>query len=357
MVLFIVLGMVVLVTFVVLGMLFFMLRKEGQKEEKVVPLTDLQQLRKGFSPDFEKPKAPKNDIVPPFEPKVGLPLQKTQTPPAPVDDTFKKRAQELEEELKKISQKAQDQSTEAKQMIDNLTKENDALKSQKASLQDAQTKLIQVESEANHLKIQNTGLQTQLDATNAKVQLFEEQMAAVKIQMGDEIARANATVAQLTQEKESLAAAPKAEPDLALRQEITSLESELTGLKQKYSDLEKNNQQLRELNTHLMEKTDALQYEMTKARAQSSGLERLSFNYKNQLEDFFKKMSLAQSTNDNLSKAKNRLEGMVEEIKLQNEELVKKDQLTQFELEKNRSRLLSLERECEELKARMQNGG
>lgn len=93
---------------------------------------------------------------------------------------------------------------------------------------------------------------------------------------------------------------------------------------------------------------------MIKARAQSSGLERISFNYKNQLEDFFKKVNAVQVTNDHLSQVKNRLEGMVEEVKSQNEELLKKDQLAQFELEKNRSRLVSLEREYEDLKARIQ---
>jgi len=102
----------------------------------------------------------------------------------------------------------------------------------------------------------------------------------------------------------------------------------------------------------LRHELESLKYELIKARAQSSGLERLSLNYKNQLEDFFKKVNAVQVSNDHLSQVKNRLEGMVQEIKVQNEELVKKDQLAQFELEKNRSRLKSLERECEDLKAR-----
>jgi len=61
-----------------------------------------------------------------------------------------------------------------------------------------------------------------------------------------------------------------------------------------------------------------------------------------------------QVSNDQMSQAKNKLEAMVEEIKLQNEELVKKDNLAQFELEKNRSHLVDLERENGELKARLQ---
>ena len=152
--------------------------------------------------------------------------------------------------------------------------------------------------------------------------------------------------------KKLLLAAPKPEPDGALHQEIETLKAEQIQLRQKYDDLERTHQKLRELNTHLMEKNDLMQYELIKARAQSSGLERVSFNYKNQLEDFLKKVDAVQVTNDHLSQVKNRLEGMVEEVKLQNEELVKKDQLCQFELEKNRSRLVNLEREYEDLKAR-----
>jgi len=148
--------------------------------------------------------------------------------------------------------------------------------------------------EIETLTKENGSLKSQLESTNAKARLLEEEISRAKL------------------------SASKPGPDEALRHELTSLK-----------------------------------YELIKARAQSSGLERVSFNYKNQLADFFKKVNAAQVSNDHLSQVKNRLEGMVQEIKLQNEELLKKDQLAQFELEKNRSRLVSLEREYEGLKARL----
>ena len=51
MVLFIILGAVVLIAFAVLGFLFFMLSKEGQKKrmKKLFPLTDLEQLKRELS--------------------------------------------------------------------------------------------------------------------------------------------------------------------------------------------------------------------------------------------------------------------------------------------------------------------
>ena len=334
MILFIILGAVVLIAIAVIGVLFFMLSKEGQKaDEKAVPLTGVDELKKEFSSVL-----PQQAVIPTFEPKVSLPVQKVEAPVE--DDAYKKRAQELEEELKLISQKAEIQSSAAKHLIEALTQENESLKAQQASLEEAQQKLNELQGEASNLKVDNLNLQTQLETTNAKVRLLEEQMTSVKLQMGEEISRANVTVAELNREKEALLSAPKPESDQNLRQELETLKSEQIQLKQKYEDLVKEHQKL--------------EYELVKARAQSSGLERVSFNYKNQLEDFLKQVHAAQVTNDHLSEAKNKLEGMVTQVQSANEELAKKDQLSQFELEKNRSRVVSLEREYEELKSRVQ---
>jgi predicted nucleic acid-binding Zn-ribbon protein len=225
-------------------------------------------------------------------------------------------------------------------MIEALTQENELLKAKQADLQEAQYKLVELETEASGLKTDNANLQIQLESTNARVQSLEQEMTVVKMQMGEEISRANATVSELNREKETLLSVPKSGADEALRQELESLKSEQILLKQKCEDLQKENEKL--------------QYEMVKARAQSSGLERVCFNYKNQMEDFLKKINEAEVNNGHLSQVKTRLEGTMQEIKLQNEELLQKDQLAQFELEKNRSRLVSLEREYEDFKARTQ---
>jgi len=359
MVLFIILGVVVLMTFIVLGVLFFMLSKEGQKTEEAVPVTDLTQLKKELSNQlFEqndlRTVEKGNEVIPVFEAKVSLPTQEAQ--PSKEDDAYKKRAQQLEDELLAISKKADGQSGEAHQLIQTLTKENELLKSRQVDLELAQQKLTEIQGEAANLKSENINLQTQLDSTDAKVRLLEEQMTAVKIQMGEEISRANAVVFEMNREKETLLATYKVDPDEALHGELESLKSEQIQLKQQYGDLVEKHRELTQSNAQLIEKNDSLQYELIKAKAQSSGLERVSFNYKNQLEDFFKKVNAVQVTNDHLSQVKNRLEGMVEEVKLQNEDLVKKDQLAQFELEQNRSRLQSLEREYENLKARAGGG-
>ncbi len=276
MVLFIILGVVVSMDFVLLGVLFFLLNKEEQKKEEKV---------------------------------------------FPVEEVYKKRVRELEEELLAVSKKTDEQSTQASRMIETLTKENGSLKSRQAGLEQAQEKLIELQGEASGLKTENAGLKTQLESTISLKAQLESTNEKVRL-LEEEISRANATLSELNREKEALLSAPKTGPDEALRHELESLK-----------------------------------YEMIKARAQSSGLERISFNYKNQLEDFLKKVNAMQVSKDHLSQDKNRLEGMAQEIKMQNEQLLKKDQLAQFELEKNRSRLVSLEREYEDFKARAQQKG
>jgi len=359
--LFIILGVVVLLTLALLGFLFFMLAKEGQKkeEEQAVPVRDLEQLKQEltshlFEQNDQKVIEKDSEIIPVFQPKMIIPANEVKPTPSPEDDAYKKRARQLEDELLSISHQAIGQSEEARRMIETLTEENESLKRQKVDMDQAQEKLTVLQGEASLLKTENVSLQTQLESTNAKVHFLEEEMAAVKIQMGEEISRANATVAELTREKESFISAPKIEPDQALRQEIEALNARHAELKQKFEDMERSQQKLHELNGDLIEKNEALKYELIKARAQSSGLERVSFNYKNQLEDFFKKVNAVQVSNDQLSQVKNRLEVVVEEVRSQNEELVKKDRLSQFELDKNRSRLQNLEREYEDLKARVQ---
>jgi len=296
MALLIILGVLVLVTFGVLGFLFFMLDKEGKKkEEVVVPLTDLSQIKRELADVAEVV----SEVTPPFVPQMTEPI----VPPQYVaqEDTYKKRAQELEEELVGISKKAEEQSQEARQMIEDLTRENENLRIQQANLVQAEQKLAGFKSESEHLQTENIALQTQLDSTVARMRLLEEEMTAVKLQMGEEITKANAAVSELRLEKEALVLSSNKAEDDAIKQELEELKAQQVILKQDFDALEETNGKLRSDNADLTQKVDALQYELVKARAQSTGLERIGFNYKNQLEDFFKKINELQAVNDRLS--------------------------------------------------------
>jgi len=358
MALLIVLGVVVLTTFFVLGFLFFTLDKEGRKEEeKAVPLRDVLQLRRELSDTPPEGHIPPEPQIP-SEPQIPKAADESKIMPqySPTEDVYKKRAQELEEELLAVSKKTEDQMALARQTIEDLTKDNEALKNQQADLIRAQEKIVELQKETDHWHTENSTLREQLDSSVVKVRFLEQELSAVKTQMGGQVAQANAMVADLNLQKESWVAALKPEPQAeGLHQELEALKLEQTQLKQNLADVEAVNQKLRAINTGLTQDIDALQYELIKARAQSTGLERIGFNYKNQLEDFFKKIHETQLMNEKLSEAKNSLEGVVHQVQSHNDELVKKDRLVQFELEKNRSQLINLEREYEGLKARVQS--
>jgi DNA repair exonuclease SbcCD ATPase subunit len=306
--LFIILGVIVLITIAVLGFLFYTFNKEGQEKEKAVPVTDFEQLKKELSSGQISTTAQ------------NFPQErKEEKQPSLEDETHKKRIQELEDELFALSKKTSSQSKKASEMAETLTKENETLKNQLANLELSQKKLLESQGETSDLKNKNISLLTQQEAANEKASILENEITALKVQMGEESRRANETVAELARAKESLLSAFNQESEESMRKEIESLK-----------------------------------YELVKAKAQTSGLERVSFNYKNQLEDFLKKVNVMQESNDHLSQIKDKLESMVRDIKTQNEELIKKDQLSQFEIEKNRSRLVNLEREYEDFKARAQ---
>jgi len=287
MMLFVVLGIVVFMALAVVGVLFFMLGKEEKKpEEKDVPKGVLLKQPISYTTNDG------SEIIPAFVPKVSLPVQDTKI--ALENEAYQNRIKELEDQLNGISQKAEGQSVDAKRMIEDLKKENDTLKIQQTNLMQAKEKLDLLTQEASDLKNVNSTLQTQLETASGQVRLLEEQMTAVKLQMGEEISRANATVNELKIERDAALAAPKPEPDEGLKQELETVKIEGAQLRQKYDDLDHTYQKLKELNAHLIEKNGLLQFELTQVRAQTSGLERLSFNYKNQLEEFLKKDRLQQ---------------------------------------------------------------
>ncbi|MBF0511710.1 MAG: hypothetical protein HQL13_05195 [Candidatus Omnitrophica bacterium] len=339
MILFIILGVVVMMALCVLGGLFYMLSQEAQKKEEAmaVPVTDIKELNAPEIVSVVSDPKPVENLS-----EAGPIISSPDLPSSSVleGDAYRKRSQMLEDELLAISKKASNQSDEARQMIASLTKENEELKAKQADLNKAQEEILIVQAQADRLKNENNALQTQLDSTNARVYSLETEMASLRIKMEEEITKAQSI--------------PTPVPDQALIHELESLKSEYAQFKEKYDDLDNRCHELTLANTQLIEKNDLLQYELVKAKAQSSGLERVSFNYKAQLEDFLKKIHLHEASNDKLSNLNNRLEGMVEEIKLKNEELEKQEQLTKFELEQNRLRMVNLEHECANLRSRVQ---
>ena len=174
--LFIVLGVVVLITFVVLGVLSVSLTKE-EKKEKTISLKDFNQLKEKLSSQvFEENSAQviekDSEIIPIFTPKAPVQAQSdpsksvAEKRPSLEDEIYKKRAQKLEEELLAVSQKADGESDEAKQTIETLTKENESLKSEKANLE---YELIKARAQTSALERVSSNYKIQLEELKARI--------------------------------------------------------------------------------------------------------------------------------------------------------------------------------------------
>ncbi len=221
------------------------------------------------------------------------------------DPGLQKHVEDLEEEMRLMSEKAVAQAQEAMAKINTLTKENEKLKTE--TQQGHKTKMVEAEQSLERLREDNSSLQGQLEAGQAKVKELQDEIAAVRKHMGDELLAANAEITALK------AVPPSAGPAPA-------------------------------------EETEALHNEITKYRAQASGFERMCDNYKVQLEQALGRVTAMEKDQIELQATKNRLEEVSREMEKQNQEFTKREKLSQFELEKTRSQLVALEKAYEEIK-------
>ncbi len=248
------------------------------------------------------------------------------------ESTYQKQLAQLEEELQARLKAAKEQSQEASATIENLTKENEQLKSEHS------TQMIT--AEANLTKAQESVESMRTEQSNLQNQLSESQTKA------NQLLTENQTL------QRSLEAA-STEIAKNFQDQINALKEENQTLKSTSDDLTIANQQLKDLNAPLVEKSEFLQWELTKARAQMTSLERACENYQHQLQDVSAHTGSIQEDRTILNETNNNLQSVVEDLQKQNQESTKREKLLEFELQKSRAQLISLERAYENLKANM----
>lgn len=260
MTLFYILGAVVLVAIGVVGFLFYLLQKEEVKPQdpKVVPISNPQA--------FLKPE---------------------MAPPSIIEMEYKKRAEDLEEELRQISDRSLAQAKEAMAMIEKLTRENDELKTQKQSSGSLeQEQLATAQKEVDQLRTNNASLQNQLETTETRLKQIEEEIVAIRHKSDVDLAQALASVEQFKSEREAFLSNREQEAVTvqSLNRNIEELKSLNGQIRSELEMAQSDNTRLLETNKQLTDKIDMLEIELVKNRAQASGLERICENYKAQLE-------------------------------------------------------------------------
>ena len=377
MIIFIVLASVIVLAIGVVGFLFYMLSKESLEKEKVVPIKDVSQFTKSFiTPNETKVSEPlqvplgnfsletqQKQIA--YEKKmseleeelqaVQRTHQQSMDEIAAKEGEYQKKSVELEAELQTISQKAQQQSQEALSTIEQLKQENEKLKSEQSNrVTAAEANMIKAQETITGMHEEQGALQNRLSESQAQVQKLQEEVVFIKQQMAKDVVQTKEEIDELSIEKQTLQhslEAAIAEAAKNFQEEINSLKQENQTLKRATNDLTMANQKLKELNDSAIEKAEVLQWELTKARAQMTSYERACENYQQQLKSSFDRTGSIEQNYAKLNETNNRLQVVLEDLHKQNEELSKREKLFEFDLEKSRTQLVSLERAYENLKA------
>jgi hypothetical protein len=359
------------------------------EENQAVPITDV----KGF----------KTAHLPPGVKREGAVLE-TQSVPEPSsaqaialepvkDRPVEQRAQvvgdvqeaetvrQLNEEIKLIREKAVIQAKNAIEMINKLREENEQLRLDVEKSEERSNKPIADEDLLTHLRAENIAFKEQLscatqeaeelrqklaqagqggsaqlaggpeavqrlEAENAELRLKVSSFSQAEPAAGDvheqchnQISLLASEIETMRKDNEKLRSAMAAK-EAAASQEIDpdqgSTERELEELRKRADDLEK-------LSRSLDENGRYLQYELTKSRAQVAGLERICENSSKQFEEIARGAREAQQNNQALKVQTRVLEQSLTDFKKLNAELVKREKLTQFEMERNLDQIRNLE--------------
>lgn len=229
------------------------------------------------------------------------------------------KAEETVASLRQDQASLQIRLTESQQQAQKLQEEVVAIRQQMTQ------ELLQEKTETAKLVVENQRLQSSLESLSPQVMKdLEDQIHVLKGQLFEN----QSEMARIKSENERLKAAAVVsvvpEPDPGLQEKINVLEqqisehktkteqmnSELEALKQENfalknasQDLVSTNHELKGLNEQLTERTEVLQLELTKSRAQMTSFERACENYQNQLKEALQNIeNLQNKKSEELSK-------------------------------------------------------
>ncbi len=194
-------------------------------------------------------------------------LQEWQTKTASSEETYKTTIHQLETELNLLREKAETQAKDALKMVTSLRAENESLKGNSEALKLKDQELEKNKESLKTLTDENETLNKQ---KNQVAQLISEKESLAKdLEIAQQKVQELNTALLAKQEAES---------------RIAGLENGKTALLSVQTDLQRNLEKVKELNLTLLKKEEMIQYELTKARAQAMGLEKISEDFKMEIE-------------------------------------------------------------------------
>jgi predicted nucleic acid-binding Zn-ribbon protein len=321
------------------------------------------------------------------------------------------RVRELELEIQRIKDKAVAQAEEALSAVEALSRENTELRAKLDGLN--RDSAEELERELERLRLENRKLQEALDADQGHSSHFEEQVAAIKRQIGEELKSAQATIARLegdvlrwknshqslaTTQQDELARVKgdyqekiedvrsqltklissyqtlqmerdQMESKFALidqeledkvsgfQSKIEALNADLAALRAERDDMKLDLKKTKEFNAGLIEKNNILQYELTKSHAQSAGLNRICENFRTRVDELFKKVGSAEQQKKELTERQKSLEESLMAVEAEKNQLQAAEQKAKSALVQSETQISNLEKVYQEFRNRLKADG
>lgn len=371
---FLIMGLVILVTLVVIVGLFYFNNKEGDSSAsaQVVPIVDVTEFKKmvsdeqknieadtSFAPDESLPQRSADELD---DAKVRLAkLEQNIIPKAVLSNEVSSntafvqeqgraflteesrgndKVRELEAQVAMISQKAIEQAEEAVKAIEHLMKENAQLKMNQNTISngfnDAQSTATYLD-----LKEKNALIENQLEVSSSKAAQLESQISVVRKELGQQLLEANSIIARLKVESEA--------------QERIMSES-----------LHKANQELDELRSSNFRQNKEMEEGYYKAKEENllfkdakklleAKLAVIEDDYKKELDQAKEMVSSLVNEKNASAEQSAHLEQDVRKLKELNNTLIDRAKILQYELNRHRAQASGLERVCGNFKVQMED--
>lgn len=375
MVMFLIMGLVIVVALLVIGLLFYFMNKESQKNSdgQAVPIMDVSEL-KGLSPDDSKDEgffsAAKSQL--PMSSQEELNDAKSKLAALEKgehvrfnksgsdfslnqdvsDSTYPKtdqsqdstlasnsqhsqRIKELESQITLISQKAIEQAEEAVKVIEALMKENSQLKTVTSGFSEGQTSTSFLE-----LKERTGILENQLDLSSSKVSQLETQIVVIKKELGQQLLEANATIARLKVEGEAQERVTRE----SLLKEKDEIEEARQASARQVREMEDGFIKMKEENLLLKDAKKLLEAKLAV----------IEDDFKNELSQSKEMVTNLAGQKEAQADQISHMERDISKLKELNSTLIDKAKILQYELNRYRAQSSGLERVCENFKTQME---
>jgi len=281
----------------------FIVKGVSSEDQKVVPISnpkEIEELKSAFMPPQKKELSEAElEIQKKIEPQITPRLEEAQVNPlteenvqlkAQMEDQknkvvqLEKTLEDLRKEYNQLKGQEKEDASSGHELLDELKTKKESLEKQ---YEESRNQQVELEAAINQLKTEKDDLSVQVKRREDQAAELQTELTSVKAASEGKLKAAQETINQFETQRPEV---DKSELD-ALSNKLVEAIASIEGLKcenrnlqQLTLDLKANFKTTKELNAHLLEKEQMMQYELTKNRAQALGLEKICEDFRTRIE-------------------------------------------------------------------------